>query len=210
MSTNQTNVETTTDTEPQIETEPTVEVATIEPNREIESDTREESAHIENIAIVPEFDAYGYVGDRGSAKYHAYSASGRSYPTDPKGECSCMDATMHSPEDGCKHNQKLIELLNRGAIPTPGESVAEWVETTLRNQIISAAERRSDLEIARDKAAQMDDSEHTVSDYSDAIDTVETILNGWREVYNDYRERVDEDVEPLPAIAQATTDSNDE
>jgi hypothetical protein len=190
------------------QTPPTVSLATLEPEAEVESGSREESAHVENIAIVPDFDEYGYVGDRGAASYTVFSGSGRSYDTDPMGNCSCMDMSMNNPENGCKHNQRLMEELTRGIIPVPDESVEEWVENTLFDRTVAAAERVAELEAAKETAEAVEEPEHDPSDYADAIDTAAAILTGLRDTYADYRERVDADAPELPEIVnQPTGDS---
>lgn len=184
---------------------PVVEIETLEPTDadEIESDSREESAHMENIAVVPDFDQYGYVGKRGSANYTVFSGSGREYSTDPTGNGSCMDMTMNDPEAGCKHNQRLMIELNRGLIPAPGESVDEWMETTLYERVVTAAEHLDALQTAQQAAREADDADHDPSDYEAPIETTAAILDGLQQSYQDYRERVNPDAPDLPAAVEA-------
>jgi len=182
---------------------PTVDLWTLEPERELEG-SREKSAHNENIAIVPGFTEYGELVED---DYTVFSASGSEYTTDPYGECSCMDYTFNKNDpdfEGCKHNNKLIELLNRGVIPAPARQgrtqtvVDEWMETTLYNQIVDAIERRDVLEAAQQAAQRVESPEHDPSDYADAIETIETILDGLRGEYERYCKDVNPDAPDLP------------
>ena len=184
-----------------IETPPEAEIAVLGGNGDY-SGSRERKAHEENIAIVPEFDEYGYVGDRGSAGYTAYSGSGRSYNTDPQGNCSCMDMSMHDPEEGCKHSQGLIARLNQGETPVPGDPVNEWAENDLYEWVVEAAEHRVALQTAQEKAQQADEPEYDPDDYDDPIKVTTAILTGLRDTYADYRDRVNPDAPELPEIAQ--------
>jgi hypothetical protein len=185
-----------------IETPPETEIAVLGGDGDYDG-SRERKAHEENIAIVPEFDEYGYVGDRGSSKYGAISGSGRSYEIDPRGNGSCMDMSMHNPENGCKHQQRLMLELNRGLIPAPGKSIEEWAENDLYEWIVEAAEQREALETAQEKAQQADEPEYDPDDYDEPIEVTTAILTGLRDTYADYRERVPPDAPGLPEIAQA-------
>jgi hypothetical protein len=179
---------------------------------------RERKAYQQNMAIVPDFDNYGEVAKQESATFTAYSSSGSEYDISLTGEqlCSCLDATMNSPEEGCKHSQKLYKLLNRGTIPAPRERVDEWVANELYQQIVAVAKRRMELRVARETAAHTVDPEYDPKEYDDPIETATAILGGLRETYDDYRDRVDDDVPALPPACRTdqdneeTTESDDE
>lgn len=192
------------DTELVSQTPPEVDIWTLEPEGDVDG-SREKKAHAESIALVPEFDNYGYVGKRGSDSYTVFSASGSEYTTGSTGGCNCMDAKMNSPENGCKHNQRLIIELNRGLIPVPDTPVDEWMETKLYDQIITAAEHCAALEDAQQAAERVEEPEYDPSDYDDPIETTATILTGLHGEYERYREDVNPDAPELPEVVRSNS-----
>lgn len=199
------NAESTTD--PSLRAEPTFELATLgydgeKPVSDLSS--RERKAYQEIIAIVPQFDSYGDVGKRDSAAYDVFSGSGSQYKATLSGEelCDCMDVIMNAPE-ACKHSLKLYELLDRGEIPAPREQVNEWMETTLYNRIVAVATRLSELKTARQTARLADEPAHAPDEYNDPIEAAVTVLEGFRDSYMEYRDRVNPDAPPLPAVVNS-------
>ena len=188
-------------TEKATETPPTVELETLSPNGEV--DGREESAHVENMAVIPVFDDYGIVYED-DPKYDVASGSGSEYSVSPYGEGTCPDSMFNNPENGCKHIQRVIAELNRGRVPVPGEPVDEWMETEVFSRIKRAAEHLANLKSAQQAASEADDAKYDESDYDDPIETTAAILAGLRDGYEGYRERVNPDAPELPAIARSS------
>jgi hypothetical protein len=144
---------------------------------------REESAHTENMLVVPEYDEYGYVFD-GDPTYTLYSASGSEYDVDPRGECGCPDMIFNSPEDGCKHQQRVVAELNDGRVPVPDAPVDEWFTTAFVERAEAAAEQAAELR-ANDDANKSE------------VDAAEAIVDGFQTAFEAFRERVGDNVAPL-------------
>lgn len=184
--------------------EPTFELAVLGDGKDEYDESREKKAHEQNIAVVPDFDSHGVMPKQSSVTYTAFSSSGSEYVVSLTGEekCNCMDASMNSPDDGkgCKHNRKLIKMLNRGDIPAPREEVDEWVTTTLHPKVIEVAVRRGELQAAREAAAHAENPEYEADAYDDPIETATVVLEGLRGSYAYYRENVDPNAPALPDL----------
>lgn len=159
---------------------------------------REESAHRENMVVVPQFDEWGMVYEGGETKnYTVTTESGSSYEVSPYGEGECPDMLFNSPSNGCKHVQRVITMLNAGDLPEPGEEVGWYMTEELPRMVEAFAADLARLRQGRDAPEESDDDQ---SDFEEAIEEVEAFLQTLVDAYTDYRERVADG--DLPALVE--------
>ncbi|MDH5021746.1 hypothetical protein [Halobacterium rubrum] len=160
---------------------------------------RERKARAEHMVVVPQFDKWGDTFET----YEVTTESGSTYEVGAREECGCPDRMFNSPADGCKHERRLTDRLNEGAITPPDHDVTGYITETVPQKVDAFADElaglRTGLETAREEDANP-------ADYEEAIGEVETFITTLADAYAEYRDKVDDSVPPLQEALRTDTD----
>lgn len=166
---------------------------------EDDHDGRALKARAEHMVVLPRFDKWGEAFET----YEVTSESGSTYEVGAREKCGCPDRMFNDPSDGCKHEQRLTDRLNAGAITLPEKDVTPYMTETVPQQVEAFAEDLGRLRVGRQAAA---DGGEDTEPYTEAIEEVETFISTLAEGYEEYRDNVDEDA---PALAELITTDTD-
>jgi len=164
-------------------------------------DGRARKARAEHMVVVPQFDKWGEAFET----YEVTTESGSTYEVGAREKCGCPDRTFNDPSNGCKHEQRLTDRLNEGAITPPDHDVTAFVTEDIPKKVDSFAEElarlRSGLQNARDHEQGEDPDS-----FAEAISEVETFITTLADTYMEYRSDVDDTVPPLQETLQTDAD----
>jgi hypothetical protein len=189
-----------TETRPPSPSEPTVGTLPCENPEELSKRARK--AREEQMVVVPDVDAYGYVPKVGSATYTVATGSLSEYEVNPRSGGSCPDANINNPENGCKHAHRVIKRLNDGELPEP-DSKGEWYfRERLPEQVATCLRDRRRL-----TTGQPPNVDHDAR--RDVLEQVEHFGAVLVDAYDDYRERVADGEAPPLAELVTGADADD-
>ena len=162
--------------------EPSYETGTIP----VEGDSddlsgRATKARQEPMVVVPPVDGYGYVPKVGNATYVVLTGSQSEYDVNPRSGGNCPDASINSPEDGCKHVHRLHLELERGNVPEPDAAADRYFTERLPALLDAFAHDYNRLQAAQSHPETDDET------FVDPLAEVAFFMQALADAYERYR-----------------------
>jgi hypothetical protein len=90
-----------------------------------DSASRREKARTEEMVVIPEMTTDGFA----TGLYDVHSGSGSAYTVDLDAviPCDCPDMEYNSPENGCKHSQRVQIMVDETPLPAPDEPAEDYL-----------------------------------------------------------------------------------